>query len=1213
MLQHSFGSDSSLKEDANENHDVNLRQFLAALHCVSEMTKVDVTAQPLVRCGVVPVVVRLLHHILPNNDDLIHNSSHKSNRKLEYLIEVEVMSYLWSILANLSNNDGFLNLMIAEPDLITVMHKESAVGLYKCRAYVAHLALHISKHLRNEDVVALPDQMLSLDTIVLTVKSFLSNPWGREGHNPAVNPKGAMQTISLALLALINLAENVVASRALIISNDLLKILRETITGGQEQSRADVFSAILLLYVLSKEEALVIKLLDNDVHSSLVAYATYVEEISRMMSKPATSEKKKNPRRFSISGEALPLNDGKVFAQRCGDLIVATLMNISLKRAVLGETVLPLLLNLLRNCKTSRVMWIARCLANISAHPRAKKLLVKEPRLIPAITSVMRSGSEEAEKAQLYCSSVICNVLAQSLPRSMVDRMMKAGEVTDLVVVTLLRVSAHSSGPTDGPDANRMSFNQQTKIALGKALFNLLSRLDTRFEMVHLGVFDALVDLSKIENVEILELSMRTIYNVSSEASVYSDILLKSGVPSLLCSVLTSFGHGTPLTTHQGAKPTHKIKLIAAKALANISFDINLSFAVSKCLEISDALYTISCLNSQEAVYCATSIIYNLFIPETSDMRLNGLRDSIVRAASNNILNRSRRFKSNEGDKENKVTVTFLTVVLDSFLETTATPILCGQLAASTLCNMSLSTVFHEQCSKIALATMIKVLSSPRCALETKVDAVRFVYNIVGSAVFPESKVLSIENGIVSGIASVLKLMTPEEESTMGLISSIVLEICGEKERVYQLVMEGIAKSFIRLAKVEVPSIKLSIARAILRISQVAEAVAKLLLQGDGVDVLFWLTIHDCLGDFPPILANVSRTLKNFALDASDASNLVKEERLMSVLKVLAKGDNEDILWQTAAAVLNILGVESNRAIMVKRGVIPLIFTLAKGGGGSGFTSVRYICSACLHTIPDSLPDMKDPSVLPLVLCLLDINETDQSKGDPDARATDEIHKDGDPPSLVEPAVVSGSCFSHFSRSFDFENSPGAEVTPPLSWITMTCDVDSTFSPVRLAVMTEEDIYLVGASAIDLNPVLRSMAIKVDSHHRLLSSCFGDFKSEPNDEGSSHANKDAAPALKAETTESLNDIPPSELNRAAATDNRGIAGDVRGSAEKKKRKSVRTSANELVAASPSEDRPSTSGKRASTPIATLDSVSVIRKHEYSPTRPPRSGKSASRL
>jgi hypothetical protein len=93
------------------------------------------------------------------------------------------------------------------------------------------------------------------------------------------------------------------------------------------------------------------------------------------------------------------------------------------------------------------------------------------------------------------------------------------GTVQDLVVVTLLRVNAGS-----------------TKDSLGKALFNFLSMAPFRSKMVELDLVDAIVELSKIELLELLELSTRVIYNLTCDVKVlqYAKKLSQLNVPSLL-------------------------------------------------------------------------------------------------------------------------------------------------------------------------------------------------------------------------------------------------------------------------------------------------------------------------------------------------------------------------------------------------------------------------------------------------------------------------------------------------------------------------------------------------------------------------------------------------------------------------------------------------------------------------------------------------------
>lgn len=378
-----------------------------------------------------------------------------------------------------------------------------------------------------------------------------------------------------------------------------------------------------------------------------------------------------------------------------------------------------------------------------------------------------------------------------------------------------------------------------------------------------------------------------------------------------------------------------------------MSFHPDIAFALAKCSSLSDALHCMVNLGSQEAVYCAVALMHNLFIPDFDDTP----RAHIVTLAASTVLNGSLKY-GNAGEKESQTVVNILVGILKSLVNTTATPLLVGQLAVSTLCNLALLPSFHSQLSIHAMEPIITTLTSPRCNLDIKIDAVRFLYNLVTSASCFESKSLAIDAGAVPGILSILKLMTPEDNPTICLLGSILVEISSVGSLNQRMVQEGVSKAIIRLAKVEIPSVKQDIARAFFRLCLSPDGASRMLAMGDSVDALFWLTLHDCLGEFGPILSNVSRTLKNLSLTSEDCVLLANQDRLMNVLNVLSRCEKEDILWHTAAAIFNMLKVESIRHVLTKGGIVPIIFRLAGAGGGSGFVPVRFLCSASLHMIP---------------------------------------------------------------------------------------------------------------------------------------------------------------------------------------------------------------------------------------------------------------------
>jgi hypothetical protein len=259
----------------------------------------------------------------------------------------------------------------------------------------------------------------------------------------------------------------------------------------------------------------------------------------------------------------------------------------------------------------------------------------------------------------------------------------------------------------------------------------------------------------------------------------------------------------------------------------------------------------------------------------------------------------------------------------------------------------------------------------------------------------------------------------------------------------------------------------------------------------------------------------------------------------------------------------------------------------------------------------DALPDMKDPTVLPLVLCLLEVNENDQNKHNPDTRATDEVLALTSTANEAESAYLSGSILIHNSRCSDFENSPGAEIFPPLNWVTMTCDVDPTFLPVKIDVLTDEDELHTGSTTMNtnLNPVIKSGGVKVINHVIMKSNQFGDFKGEmttkqrPLSNSVNFFDNNSDPYKEHSTSqlisssgdstyldESFESFTP--LNDSA--DKRSLA-----SRESHSRGSVPIRLTDPDFPSPT--------KRAVTPGIHKDSVYVIKKNEYSPTRPIRSG------
>ena len=104
-----------------------------------------------------------------------------------------------------------------------------------------------------------------------------------------------------------------------------------------------------------------------------------------------------------------------------------------------------------------------------------------------------------------------------------------------------------------------------------------------------------------------------------------------------------------------------------------------------------------------------------------------------------------------------------------------------------------------------------------------------------------------------------------------------------------------------------------------------------------------------------------------------------------------------------------------------------LIFEVA----GSGYETVRHVCSATLHTVQDAIPDMEDPAVLQLLLCLLEVD------GDKFADLEMKSQMVNQTNLHLEPDPVYTSLFVHEATNFQG------------SWLTLTCAIDNNFTVTK--------------------------------------------------------------------------------------------------------------------------------------------------------------------
>lgn len=138
----------------------------------------------------------------------------------------------------------------------------------------------------------------------------------------------------------------------------------------------------------------------------------------------------------------------------------------------------------------------SRCaltIAKVSLSARGLRLLAGNADIPPALNIIMRTGLHEA---QVCAAIALCNLATER--GHLKIRLWRDSTTDDFIVITLLRVNS-----------------EQTKAICAKALFNLLTHEDTRDQMVKEGVLYALIKLARLDNEEIRDLSLRSIYNIS--------------------------------------------------------------------------------------------------------------------------------------------------------------------------------------------------------------------------------------------------------------------------------------------------------------------------------------------------------------------------------------------------------------------------------------------------------------------------------------------------------------------------------------------------------------------------------------------------------------------------------------------------------------------------------------------------------------------------
>jgi len=542
----------------------------------------------------------------------------------------------------------------------------------------------------------------------------------------------------------------------------------------------------------------------------------------------------------------------------------------------------------------------------------------QDPDLTQTLVSLMRSGCTDAEQVQKYCSVGVCNVMTTFLSKDNILQMIENGMVQDLVVISVLRVN-----------------NISTKVVLGKALFNLLGRKDTREVLCDNDAMEAIVRLGA-SHPSLQLIAGKTIYNLSCEIDTYVDHLVSVDAINIL--VNQSIKSGIP----------EKLREYIGKSLVNFSFNPTCR-EMMLSLKISECVYSVSTSKGEDCdLHCAI-IMYNLSKDE-------------------NIVN---------------VTNSMVIPLLVSMAKKGSVQV--KQLVVATFVNMGHYQEFYEQLTENSLSLLIDVVNTGHFTYQLRYDATQALLNIIAG--YAPSRGACLRKDLISSLNTFFKLIQDEDDKI--IISRILFEISEDELCCPLIIVTNGLPLLLRLAKVENASIKLDVAQALLSLSRCGNELE--VVENGVMDMLFWLTLQDAMNLNTSIYQRVARTMKNLVLHHVARRKIVLEDKFMTVLRRCVSYSNGDVKFISAAIFYNLMNDGISREVMVTE---PGLVELLLGLGHEGDETTHHLVSATLHCLPSDLVMRQDESIIKTLMSLLDINESTLTE----ASALNESPHDSQPP-----------------------------------------------------------------------------------------------------------------------------------------------------------------------------------------------------------------------
>ena len=572
------------------------------------------------------------------------------------------------------------------------------------------------------------------------------------------------------------------------------------------------------------------------------------------------------------------------------------LCNVALE-AHPGSSILPMLIKLAGSQHTEIILNCAMAFSKLAAQTGIRSSLVKCEEFAPTLTVMMRSGHEDI---QINAAITLCNLACEEGEK---EEIWTAGTVPDFIVNSLLRVNSNT-----------------TKEICARGLFNLLTHDKSRPLMIKKGVLYALVKLARLESVEIRQMCVVALYNLSCDPELIPTLMDMNAVQVVTKMCEAEYANFeirrllTATLVNIAMVEKYRAKVVEGGALS----------AVKMIFEYSDQF---SCRN------CAHVLLSLSFCPEGKAQMAS---ESLFTVIAGMITSRD----------------------IDQII-----------LGLNTICNLTCSTALHGAILQSGKIKQVLKLLDTSTDAEVSLVSTQILCNLVyGRQNFEQL----LQDGLLPSLTHMLNTATGSDSQVYTVCSKLIAQLCVEPSIIDELNRTGAGKILSICATRCAETAKWCLASAC-HLSRSKEAEYSLV--ADGVMDIVQVALPDTVTDESiPYLTQISILLRNLATFKKSRVALAQDRRIVLILIALVRTEDRDICRNCAFIAYNLVLNTPHVDELEKLGIVPVLIELSQ----SGNPEIRQICAVTLAHLNSELPDERSSLQNGLVTTLISMLDIDQ-------------------------------------------------------------------------------------------------------------------------------------------------------------------------------------------------------------------------------------------